>query len=618
MDRCKLLDKVVDELLHTTNDSSKYETSLTITGAGGFGKTTLVKHLCHQPAVKEQFTHGFVIVELGPQANDPNVIMGQLYHLLCGENLNPGSVNYAEQEIYQITSVFYRKLLVIFDDVWHVEDALPLVKAFSGCKTILTTRMNDVERWISSQQSCVIGPMEQHEALSLLTNGIVSSSQISQETEMLLNELALDIHLWPLLLSLVRGQLSHYVKKNQLPFLTAINKLQGKLKHNGLTALDLKDIKIENLSRELAVKACIETTLDLLSVSLSKKMKMLILWTGIGTSLQTAVLKALWNISKQDAEEIIDTLWAYGLVQFTNVVVYLHLTSTTQHCVEVHAVISEYIINSIDSMEVNDLSPFVNDTHVSVAQELSRIFTNEARKQTSSTKVDFLKLHFNILQNFQLPQSIKLINMHTITNPHMIICNLKRIREISMSSSLLDINKLEKEISSLISECTRILRSAHTMCRRLNQNVQKYTACNDYDRIIQEIENYIKSYHLGDIAQKAVDLAKVILPYFSGENFDFVTYCFEDMHSMSTEYHAFRTLLLPGFKFHVETLNKIKMSLEYGIPTTDELFVYFASDKFVEDYQIIFNNYLIKLQEVAPRVANRLALEQLRKKHCES
>ena len=54
--------------------------------------------------------------------------------------------------------------------------------------------------------------MTQSEAISLLTNGVIDSSQLSQEDVILLNEISQDVHLWPLLLSLIRGQLSHNLK----------------------------------------------------------------------------------------------------------------------------------------------------------------------------------------------------------------------------------------------------------------------------------------------------------------------------------------------------------------------------------------------------------------------
>jgi len=56
--------------------------------------------------------------------------------------------------------------------------------------------------------------MELSEAIFLLTSGVNDISQLSQEDVNLLNELAQDVHLWPLLLSLVRGRLSHIQKDN--------------------------------------------------------------------------------------------------------------------------------------------------------------------------------------------------------------------------------------------------------------------------------------------------------------------------------------------------------------------------------------------------------------------
>ena len=276
-----LLDEIATKLLQATNDPNKYETTLTITGAGGFGKTTTVISLCHRNIIQKQFTDGFIFIELGPQATDPSIKLSQLYHLLTGEYLKQCDINHAEQEFNQLTSDYYRNLLVIIDDVWHVEDAEPLVKAFSNCKTILTTRMNDIEQYIPSKQSVTIGPMMEDEAISLLTSGVIDSSQLSQEDVCLLNEISQDVHLWPLLLSLIRGQLSHNLKQHHLSYHNAIENVQAKLHHKGLTAFDKNTIETVKKGRKLAVKACIDITLELLTKSSTDKIKILILWNGI-------------------------------------------------------------------------------------------------------------------------------------------------------------------------------------------------------------------------------------------------------------------------------------------------------------------------------------------------
>ena len=63
-------------------------------------------HYCI-PVIKQQFTDGFIFVELGPQAPDPSIKLCQLYHLLTGENLISSDTNYAEQEIEKVVLELY-------------------------------------------------------------------------------------------------------------------------------------------------------------------------------------------------------------------------------------------------------------------------------------------------------------------------------------------------------------------------------------------------------------------------------------------------------------------------------------------------------------------------------
>ena len=85
--RENLLDEIATKLLQASIEPNKYQTTITITGPGGFGKTNIVTSLCYHPLVKKQFTDGFLFIELGAQASDPSVKLCRLYHLLTGERL---------------------------------------------------------------------------------------------------------------------------------------------------------------------------------------------------------------------------------------------------------------------------------------------------------------------------------------------------------------------------------------------------------------------------------------------------------------------------------------------------------------------------------------------------
>ena len=606
------MDEIAIKLLQATSDPSKFETTLTITGAGGFGKTTIATSLCYRRDIKEKFNHGFVFIELGPQAPDPSIKLNQSYHLLTGENLEGSDINYAENEIRKLTKVNYRNLLVIIDDVWDAENAIPLVSAFSNCVTILTTRMNDIDQYIPSKESVVIGPMTQNEAISLLTKDIITSHQLSQEDMSILEEVAQDVHLWPLLLSLIRGHLS-YILKQQLSYHSAIQKVHAKLYHNGLTAFDKNNT---TKSRKLAVAACIETTLRLLTKLLSDQIKTLILWTGVGTSLQTGVLNYLWNVSKQEADETAKTLYGFSLVQFTNVAIYL--TSDTQRCIEVHAVISQYIVDTIESKEVGILSPFVGSTHMSVRKGLMLEYEQSCgvRDIKSLAPKVFLEFKFNELQKFGLPYQLKTISMHTITNPHMIKLTLERIRSCLENFPYMLQRRLlslfGEEIDSRIAECKEILKGAYKMCRNLNQNVQNYLFVNkNFDRLIESVQEFFEHYPLGDVAQKAVDMTKKIIPYCEGdgEALYYMTLWCEDMQTMTTEYHGIITLILPMIKLLVDVLKRITTSLQNKFAGVEQIRDYFVSDKLNEEMHLLWVNYLINLQKVSPNIVIQLASE---------
>ena len=613
------MDEIATKLLQATNDPNKYQTTLTITGAGGFGKSTSVISLCHHHIVQEQFTDGFVFIELGPQATDPSIKLSQLYHLLTGEYLKQCDINHAEQEINQLTSNYYRNLLVIIDDVWHVEDAEPLVKAFSNCKIILTARKNDIEQYIPSKKSVTIGPMTEEEAISLLTSGVIDSSQLSQEDVSLLNEISQDVHLWPLLLSLIRGQLSHNLKQHHLSYHKAIQNVQAKLHHKGLTAFDKNNIETMKKGRKLAVKACIEITFESLTKSSIEKIKSLILFNGIGTSLQTAVLNNLWNISEQEAEDTVDVLWAYGLVQFTDITI--SSNNIKQHCVEVHAVISQYIIDCMDSNEALALSPYGGlNTSNSVRKGLTLTFQQSygVHDPSSLTAMDYLKYQLFEIESGLLPFCLKMINMYTVIDPHNLILILQHIKDALMTSpytinllSLLDDGiKLGDKINSLTVDCTRILKYAHKLCRKLNQSVQRNLYENNYDKLIQTVEEFIKNYPLCNVAQKAVTTVKKIIPYCDGELLHYMMMKCEKLQMKTHDYHDITTLGLPHIKLRIKQHKQIISSLHNGSPDIELTYYYIMSGKYNEEEELVKANHLIKVQEVAPIFVHQQATQQ--------
>ena len=607
---------MITKLSQSTIDPNTYGTSLTVTGLPGFGKTSTVRALCHHPVIKDQFTDGFAFIELGPQATDPSVKLSQLYHLLTGEYLKPGDINHAEQEINQLASHYCQNLLVIIDDVWHAEDAEPIVKAFSNCKIVLTTRMNDIEQYIPSKQVVSIGPMEQSEAISLLTHEVIDIGQLSQEDVSLLDELAQDVHLWPLLLSLIRGQLSHNLRHRSLSSHEAIHSVQAKLLHKGLTAFDKNNIE---KSRKYAAKVCIEITLDSMTKRLSNKLKSLILFTGIGTSLQTEVLRDLWRVRQDEAVETADALWNYGLVQFA--VIRLPPLNNACQCIEVHTVISHYIIENMESNEVKLLSPVGGlGTYESILDGLSFSILRPygVRDVSSLSVMDYLRFRISMIENGALPFHLKQINAFTIYDPHFVIETLQHLQGclpmlqfapmvVNASPNIQTmLPSFCEQIKVLTSDCHRILKCTHKMSRKLGQSYEHCLAQQNYPRLIQVLEQYASSYPIADVAQKAITAVKKFitqcdlgpLPFFSG-------IC-ELLQVMTSNYNLLTLNMLPRIKLQINLLQRINNSILAGSPDIEQMYDYIKSQKIVEEFDAVVTNWLMKLQEVAPNYVQQM------------
>jgi len=591
---------MVDRLFQSTINSNSYGTSLTVTGSGGFGKTSIVTALCHHHVIKEQFKDGVVFIELGPQATDPSMKLSQLYHLLTGEYLKQGDINHAEQEINQLTRIYCHNLLVIIDDVWHVEDAEPIVKAFSYCKIVLTTRMNDIEQYIPSKQVVSIGPMEQSEAISLLTSGVIDISQLSQEDVNTLDELAQDVHLWPLLLSLVRGQLNQNMKQHGFNSHRAIQFVRAKLQDKGLTAFDRNNI---GKSRKYAVRVCINVTLDLLSQALSDKLKALILWTGLGTALQTAALHGLWSITEHKASEITDELRSYGVIQFTDIIV--PPTNFIKHCVEVHSIISHFIVENMDSTELYRLAP-QQDKAEAVFKAIEAVCNNHNAPDGTEAEITPEKELQNImtdLEYYKLPFSMWNIKMTTLRDPHHIICSLQMFHTLVTKTCITNfLPMLEAQINTLIDHCKKLLKDIYRLSRTLTQSVQRYLSEGRYHSILQTIQKYVKAYPTYSIASQAIAVIEDVIPYFEGEIQSYFITVYQSIQQVLPDFHCFSTNVLPVVTLCTNEMDRIKTSLLAGSPDIEITYNDYMSGKFMEEYSVALQNDIRKQIKIASNI----------------
>lgn len=116
--------------------------NVVIQGWPGIGKTTLTALLAHDYEVHGHFSDGILWVSLGETPNTLARLIG------WGKALNSSIIHTLDniQDVTQHLAALLRdkSMLLIIDDVWNVQDALPMQVGGEQCTTVMTTRMNDV------------------------------------------------------------------------------------------------------------------------------------------------------------------------------------------------------------------------------------------------------------------------------------------------------------------------------------------------------------------------------------------------------------------------------------------------------------------------------------------
>lgn len=568
--RHKLLEELVSAVMTTELEPNRFGATITIKGVGGFGKSVLAKALCHHDKIKAKFSSGFVFVELGPKSFDPVVELHCLYYLLTGKEFPTSRSNNPSiivNEIRQLTINHSGKLLVIIDDVWHVEDAEPIVEAFNNCKTIITTRENEINQRIPCKYSITAGPMEPHEAILLLIDGVVPQTQLSANDHTLLDSIAHDVHLWPLLLSLVRGQFSHYDAQH-LPFNTAIGMVHQKLYAKGLTAFDRRNVGNNIIKRKDAVKACIETSLELLKQSDSLRMKVMTLFTGIGSTIPTVAIHVIWKTSALEANDTMSILWGHGLVTYGSTVI--PRFGVEQRHIEVHATISQFIIETLQADEISLLMVhFDKNTGVSfgwvVLEEFHKCYgLADPTSMSHETKL------IHQLGGFEycvIPYFLRFINAWAALDPYTLKSSILQLMLEMLTTCTFEypkdiISSFSSQVNDLIDDCQKIVIGISSK-KSLYQLTMKHLVEKNYDGLLQELEDHHKQNPLGAIIERSVKLANEFMVYFQ-DNHNLYMFCMSvlaGIDELTGPTHP-NNVIIPIITLGIDICKKIENSLK--------------------------------------------------------
>ncbi len=143
---------------------------LALSGLPGIGKTTLAAHLVREADVQARFHDGILWVGLGPKPHIASHL--QRWGQLLG-------VDMVRQEDCQAAfaksiraAIGTRRLLLVLDDAWTLEDALAFKVGGPNCSYLLTTRFPPIALAFAPQGMTVVRELNEEESVTLLTRSL--------------------------------------------------------------------------------------------------------------------------------------------------------------------------------------------------------------------------------------------------------------------------------------------------------------------------------------------------------------------------------------------------------------------------------------------------------------
>ena len=307
-------------------------------GAGGYGKTTLAKAICHNEDIQNAFDDGILWVTLG---ENPGDLSGKVTDLI--KTLNDEQPTFAGLEA---TTARFRELiserdiLLVIDDVWDQEHLRPFLQGGERCARLVTTR--NLDTLPNQAKKVSVAQMQRTEAMRLLQTGLPDSAQQIST----FRNLAVRLGDWPLLMKLANGALQKRVCDIGQPLEEALSYVQQTLDRRGVTAFDARN----PVERNHAVAKTMALSTEMLTKDEKERLSELAVFAE-GISIPFTALEKFWaacgGLDKLQIEELTYRLFSLSL---------LANLDPLGRTIRLHGTIHHLLIS-----ELNDKLPLLHD-----------------------------------------------------------------------------------------------------------------------------------------------------------------------------------------------------------------------------------------------------------------
>ena len=301
VERPEEFDALLSQLLDDKRDNSVAITT-SLTGAGGFGKTTLASALCHDEKVQTAFDDGVLWVTLGEH---PNVTaeLTKMYRALTDEN--PGFVDANEGANMLAEKLADRDILMVIDDVWNPAHLRPFLKGGKRCARLITTRNINIATGANANTNNV-DEMSTAQAVKMLLGGLETPDDIAP-----FETLAKRLGEWALMLEITNGMLKNRIALgNSLE--RALNKVNRALDKEGVSGLERKEAS----ERRQSAEGVLAASFAMIEDEQPERLFQLAVFRDDADIPLSSIMKRWHHDDEDDSDDLLEQYALYSFIRY--------------------------------------------------------------------------------------------------------------------------------------------------------------------------------------------------------------------------------------------------------------------------------------------------------------
>ena len=273
-----------------------------LTGAGGFGKTTLAAALCHDEEIIQAFDDGIIWTTLG-ETPDLADALAKLHAGLTGDR--PAFKDAEDAATSLAERLEGKNCLVVIDDVWDPAHLEPFRRGGPGCARLITSRLLQVATDVQAQR-LLVDEMSASEAVAMLTARLPGPPPDPAPFQALARALGE----WPLLLRLAASAMAALVELGS-SVAEALATILDDLAEGGITSWD----RDSPSDRNAAVAQTLQLSLKRLTAAEQAHYKGLAVFPE-DEPIPLQVASELWGLGGSNSRRLAVKLAKASLLEF--------------------------------------------------------------------------------------------------------------------------------------------------------------------------------------------------------------------------------------------------------------------------------------------------------------